>query len=190
MSSTLQRRLLHRREIAFQGYLRDDGLLDIEARLQDITAVATPMPFGDLAAGDTIHDMCLTVTVDAELHIRSVRAVTAAGATPYCAEINGAYAGLAGLRIGPGFKQQVKERVGGIKGCTHLTELMNGLANAAMQTWFSLRREAGARQRRADASAPLPRPFVVGTCHPYRLDGEATQVIWPPSRRRPAEQEV
>ncbi len=181
------RRLLHRRDISFEGYLRDDGMLDIEGRLQDLTAVPTPMPFGALEAGAAIHDMRLVVTVDAEMRIHSVRAVTDTGATPYCAEINAAYAGLAGLCIGPGFKHQVKERVGGVKGCTHLTELMNGLANAAMQTWFSLRREASARQRKTEASAPLPKPFVVGTCHAYRLEGEATQIIWPPGRRAVAQ---
>jgi len=127
--------------------------------------------------------MRLVMTLDREMLIREMRAVTATGATPYCAEINAAYASLQGLRIGPGFKQQVKQRVGGVKGCTHLTELVNTLGNTAMQTMFSLRRAENARRRTAEPDAPLPRPWVIDTCHAYRSDGEAVQRVWPLQRR-------
>lgn len=180
---TLNRKLLHTRKIDFQGYLREDGLFEMEARLQDITAGPTPLPFRDLASGDHIHDMRLVMTLDRELLIREVRAVTKTGATPFCAEPNAVYASLAGLRIGPGFKQKVKEKVGGIQGCTHLTELVNGLANAAMQTWFSVRRDESRLQRERDPDAPLPRPWVIGTCHAYREDGPAVKIVWPLHRR-------
>lgn len=179
----MNRKLLHTRKIDFEGYLREDGLFEIEARLQDITGVPTPLPFKPLQGGEHIHDMRMVMTLDRELVIREVRAATATGATPFCTEPNAAYEALAGLRIGPGFKQKVKERVGGTQGCTHLTELVNGMANTAMQTWFSVRRDESARQRASAPEAPLPRPWVIGTCHAYREEGPAVQIVWPPHRR-------
>src|SRR4051812_34895449 len=108
----MTRTLLHRRTVAFDGYQRDDGAFEVEARLKDITAVPTTMPFGDLETGATIHSMHVTMTVEPDLVIREVRALTETGATPYCGGSDAAYASLAGLKIAPGFKQAVRERVG------------------------------------------------------------------------------
>lgn len=177
------RSLLHERVLEFKGYAREDGLYDIEARLQDITAIATRMPFTSLPAGGAIHDMRIVMTIDADMMIQQLVAVTETGPTPYCQEINSAYARLVGLQIGRGFKQAVKARVGGVHGCTHLTELMDGLGTVAMQTLFAVKRSESARCRAQEPDAPMPRPFVVDTCHAYRMDGEAVQVVWPPARR-------
>ena len=37
-------------------------------------------------------------------------------------------AALTGIRIGPGWRRQVQERVGGVRGCIHITELLWPLA--------------------------------------------------------------
>lgn len=184
-ASAVNRELLHTRKVQFDGYLRSDGLFEIEARLQDIARVGTELPFRGLQADDTIHDMRMVMTVDGDMVIRGLRAETATGATPFCAESNAAYASLVGLKIGPGFKKLVKARVGGVRGCTHLTELMDGLGTAAMQTWFYPRRAQTARMRREQPAALLPRPWVLDTCHAYRAEGEAARIVWPPERRAP-----
>lgn len=180
------RELLHTRKVQFDGYLRSDGLYEIEARIQDIARVGTALPFGSIEPGRSIHDMQMAMTVDGDMVIRSMRAVTLAGATPFCAAANAAYASLAGLKIGPGFKKQVKARVGGALGCTHLTELVDGMGTAFMQTWFYPRRAQMARVRKEQPEALQPRPWVIDTCHAYRSEGEAVQVVWPPGRRAPS----
>lgn len=75
------------------------------------------------------------------------------------------------------------ERLGGARGCTHLTELLGPLATTAMQTIMSMQRETTPWHARLEGDAPIPRPWVLGTCHAYRLDGEAAKVIWPIDRR-------
>jgi Protein of unknown function (DUF2889) len=177
------RTLRHTRQILCRGYLRDDGLYDIEAELHDISPVPTELPFIALPAGGSIHQMRLTMTIDAELVIRHMSARTDTGPTPYCAEINAAYAVLEGLRVGSGFRQEAKARLGGARGCTHLTELLGPLATTAMQTIMSMQRETTPWHARLEGDAPIPRPWVLGTCHAYRLDGEAAKVIWPIDRR-------
>jgi hypothetical protein len=172
--------LLHTREITCKGYQRSDGLFDIEGRLQDLTNEPTDLPFHHLGHGGTIHDMRLVMTFDADMVIRHVTAQTATGASPFCAGAAPAYSALVGLTIASGFKQKLKAIVGGANGCTHMTELLERMASTAMQTIFSTYRTEAARRRAASAQREIAvRPWVIGTCHAYREDGEAVKLLWP-----------
>lgn len=185
-SSARPRRLLHTREVLCQGYERDDGLMDIEARLTDQSALPAELPFYTLAAGATLHEMRLTMTVDGELCIHRFSTSTDIGATPYCTQVNEAYAALQGLRIAPGFRSQVRERVGGVRGCTHLTEAVLAMAAVAVQTLLA----AGRERRRASGpggQAPADvKQWVMNSCHVYRDGGEALDRSLPRQHRGPA----
>lgn len=181
MSQT--RTLLHTRHVTCTAYLREDGLLDVEGELRDITPDGTDLLFRVAPANGDIHHMHITMTLDRELVIQQVTARTHAGPTPYCAQIESAYAALAGLRVGPGFMPKVKGRVGGASGCTHLTELFGPMATTAYQAHFALIRKHDHLRQRLASGRPLPRPSLVNSCHTYRLDGEAIKVIWPEDRR-------
>jgi hypothetical protein len=185
LPSSPTRTLVHRREVVCTGFTRSDGMFDVEAEMKDITAQGTDLYFKRLSAGEVIHRMRLVVTIDADLVIQHVEALTDSAPTPWCAEGNAAYAALKGLKIGSGFTRQVKALVGGTKGCTHLTELLGPLATTAMQTWFAVRRQNGSMRQQHDGVALIPRPHVVDTCRAYRADGQAVKVIWP-EHRRPA----
>ena len=178
-----KRSLVHTRQVTCNGYACSDGTLQVEALMQDITANGTDLYFKRLDAGEVIHGMRLTVTLDAELVIQDVVAAMDDTPTPWCGEAQSAYAVLKGLKIAPGFTRQVKARVGGTKGCTHLTELLGPLATTAMQTWFALRRDSGGLRAQHAGDGPIAKPHVVGTCQAYRADGPALEVIWPVHRR-------
>ncbi len=127
---------LHRRRIEITGYRREDGLYDIEGRLLDRKDVEFPVGGRLKPPGEAVHDMWLRITVDRELRI--VDAAAATDAMPYegaCDRITPDYAKLVGLSIGPGYLRHVKERLGGVQGCTHITELAAALATAAFQTF-------------------------------------------------------
>ena len=80
--------------------------------------------------------MWLRITVDRELRIVDAEASTEAMPYDgYCDGITPDYARLIGLSIGPGYLRHVKERLGGVLGCTHHTELAGALATAAYQTF-------------------------------------------------------
>ncbi|MCY1396998.1 hypothetical protein D9M71_119860 [compost metagenome] len=128
------RQMLHTRNVCCTGYLRSDGLFDIEGRLVDTKGIDTQMPYGVIEAGGVLHQMVICMTVDSRLQIHQVEASSEVTPTLFCTQVSDAYASLKGLLIGPGFKQQVAERVGGIQGCTHLTELLGPMAATAIQT--------------------------------------------------------
>jgi len=180
------RRLLHTREVECRGFVREDGLFDIEASLRDISPGGTDLHFKQVDAGGLLHELRLTMTIDADMQILQMQAYADTVPTPWCGESSAPYAVLVGLRIGPGFTQRVKERVGGRKGCTHLTELIGPLATTAVQTVMALRRETRDLAAELQGSEPIPRPAIYNTCHTYRQEGQAIQVIWPEHRRAAA----
>lgn len=172
-AATTARRLAHTRQIVCSGYIRDDGLYDIEARMRDTKAYDSSLLFKELPAGESLHDMRVMITVDAHLVIRSAQAHMEAAPTPYCAQINETYAKLVGIRISGGFMKEVKARVGGASGCTHLTELLGPIATTAFQTLMGV----GNRAQAAVTGAVAPVLPVLNTCHAWRADGEVVRIV-------------
>lgn len=171
---TAARRLAHTRQIVCTGYAREDGLYDIEASMRDTKGHHASMLFKEVPAGEPVHDMWLRITVDGDLVIHDARALTHAAPTPYCTQINAAYGKLIGVRIGNGFMKEVKARVGGGAGCTHLTELLGPMATTAFQTIIGLRDGAHAEMVDGARAPLLP---MLDTCHAWRADGEVVQLV-------------
>ena len=156
LDPTVAREPLHKRAIEIQGYRREDGLYDIEGHLVDTKPVDFKLAAGVRRAGEPIHGMWLRITVDKALTI--VDAAAAMDAMPYvsyCDQIVPAYRLLIGLAIRPGYQQKVKELLGGVRGCTHITELAASLATAAFQTMAGQRAQPD----------PAQKPFQLGRCH-------------------------
>jgi hypothetical protein len=169
LEPTVAREPLHRRSIEIHGYRRKDGLYDIEGHLVDTKPHDFKLAAGVRAAGEPIHGMWLRITVDKALNI--VDAAAAMDAMPYvdhCDAIVPAYRLLVGLAIRPGYQQRVKELLGGVRGCTHITELAGCLATAAFQTM--------AGQRVQD---PSKKPFQIDRCHALADTGAVVGRYYP-----------
>ena len=87
-----------------------------------------------IPAGDPVHDMWLRLTIDLDFLIHDVHA--ASDKTPFaiCPRATDAMRELIGLRIGPGWRKQVRERIGSHQSCTHLMDLLGQLTATAYQT--------------------------------------------------------
>lgn len=169
------RRLLHTRQVVCTGYERDDGLFDIEGRLLDTKGVDTDFPYGTIPANGVLHQMRIVITLDRKLVIQRIEAVSEQAPTPVCSHINQAYASLVGVSMGPGFKKRVAERVGGIKGCTHLTELLGPMATTAIQTLAPVIQKRLRQRASRDPDFEMPQHWVIGTCHAYHPEGDAAR---------------
>jgi hypothetical protein len=169
-----ERQLMHRRRIDVQIYARGNGLWEVDAHITDVRDRATPMATGLLPAGVPIHDMLLRLVVDEAFTILESGAHTAA--MPYpgaCNDYGDIYSRLVGLNLMRGFRQAVKERLGGIEGCTHITELTQVLPTAVVQAF------AGeVLDTRGDA-ADSQKPFQLDRCHALRSDGAAVKTHYP-----------
>jgi hypothetical protein len=161
----------HTRRVRYEGYKRADGLWDIEAHLTDVKNHDYQLKTGVRRAGQAVHDMWVRITIDT--HFNVVGAIAALDAVPYaggCDAIAPAYRKLIGLNLLKGFRKQVRERLGGIRGCTHVTEVLAGLPSAAIQTFAG---EMG--EERADGS----RPFQLDQCFAMDTAGETVRRLYP-----------
>lgn len=163
----VDREPIHTRRIHFNGYERKDGLFDIEAYLTDTKSYEFSNSWrGSIRPGEALHEMLLRVTVDEEMTIHDVEAATENSPFALCPDITPNYKRLIGVRIGPGWRKEVRSRVGGIEGCTHITELLYPLATVAVQTIRPLKNH---RRKKVDSETRQDRgrPFVLNTCHAW-----------------------
>ena len=164
------RERLHARSVIFEGYLRADDLFDIEARLTDVKDRDYPLLSGVRQAGDPVHDMLVRVTIDRGFRIHAIE--VRADRVPYpggCDRIEAAYGKLVGVSLVDGFRKALYEALGGINGCTHITELLSYLPTAAVQTFAGLTREdAGERK-----------PFQLDRCHALETQSETVRRYYP-----------
>lgn len=166
------RRLIHQRNVQCLGYLRADGLWDIEGRLADSKTHPVPLAEGrTVAAGQTYHGMLIRLTLDDEFIVREVQVSMPDVPTSECRGAVPAYQKLLGERIGPGFSRRIKELFGGIGGCVHLTELLLPIATTAFQT-IPMARAMVAPRTAHDAEAFRRATHgLINTCHALRATG-------------------
>jgi hypothetical protein len=168
------RQLKHRRQIDVQIYARDDGLWEADARLSDVKTRDAHLAAGIRAAGEPIHDMLLRIVVDRGLTI--VAAGAESLSVPYPGECDAhgdTYGRLVGLNLLHGFRGALRERVGGVLGCTHITELAQVLPTAVVQAF------AGEVIDTRGDGASAERPFQIDRCHALRSDGPAVRTHYP-----------
>lgn len=168
------RQLKHRRQIDVQVFARGDGLWEVDAVLVDTKTRSVPMASGMRAAGQPIHEMLLRLVVDSKFEI--VEAGSETRWMPYTGECNeheGVYTRLVGLNLLQNFRKQLRERVGGVLGCTHITELAQVLPTAVVQAF------AGeVIDTRGDAEG-ASQPFQIDRCHALRSDGPVVKQYYP-----------
>ena len=183
-----RRRPVHTRNVRFEGFLRDDGLWDIDCELSDTKAEPIHMrERGLLPAGEPVHLLRVRLTVDDGFTIRAVQ--TAAVNTPF-GECQSAadepMQKLVGLTMGPGWRRKIEGAIGGVAGCTHLRELVFNAATAAFQMIPHYRATEGGKKD--DAPKGGKPPFYMGQCMTWSFEGPVVKRLAPQFYRGPKEE--
>lgn len=170
LSPPVEREHFHTRSYEFKGYRRADRLWDIEGRIVDVKAYAFESEDrGHVAPGVPVHEMAIRLTIDDRLTVKAIEAVTAYGPYHLCGAIAPNYQAMVGVRVGPGWRQAIKAKLGGAAGCTHMSELLMAMATPCYQTVFPvLERER--RAARGGAGDEEMWPGLVDSCHAYASD--------------------
>ena len=169
-----ERQLKHRRQIDVQVYTRGNGLWEVDATLTDTKTRVANMPDGPRQPGTPIHDMLLRLVVNEKLDI--VEAGSDTRWAPYtgtCGEHGDAYGRLVGLNLAKQFRQNLRERLGGVLGCTHITELSQALPTAVIQAF------AGDVIDTRGTAENAKQPFQIDRCHALRSDGDVVRLHHP-----------
>jgi hypothetical protein len=174
-----RRRLMHRRSIECTGYLRNDGLWEVEARLVDTKPFAQRDHFrGELQPGDPVHDIGVRLAVDDALTIREAETTMRATPFPTCVDVEPILQRLVGERIGPGWRDLVRRKIGRLETCTHLSELLGPAVTTLYQT-MSYGKTPDGRSSLEDQRGAREPPFFLGGCHSWRIDGPVVAELFP-----------
>ncbi len=161
----------HKRLINSDAYLRDDGLWDIEARMTDFKSGTVDGDDGNyVSAGEPFHDILLRVTIDSSFKVHEVHASIEAAPFEVCPIIAENYSKLVGTSIQSGWRNKIKELVGGANGCTHINELFPIIATTAFQSLWP--------HRDADTLRKGYK-MMLDTCHAWSKDGELANNMFP-----------
>lgn len=190
LSPPVSRQLRHQRVIRATAYERTDGLWDIDACITDHKSRDVHLSGGVRPNGLPIHELWLRVTIDRMLNIVAVE--SSSDWTPYgseCQAANAAYRSLIGLNLLQQFRREVKARLSGTIGCTHLNELCNILPTAAIQAFagdvWKTGESSGNEQEQGETLQRPPGddgdtpPFQLGRCHALRFDGAVVKQFYP-----------
>ena len=166
------RRRLHTRELRYDGFKRADGAYEIEARITDLKDADFLLASGLRRGGDPVHDMSVRIIFNAEFVITDVEACS--DWVPYpggCESIGPAYKRMVGVSLMQGFRNALRERLGGIEGCTHITELLGGLPTAAIQMRSGEVRDTDGVNGN--------KPFQLDRCHALATTKETVRRYYP-----------
>ena len=167
----------HHRKIDCEGYLRSDGLYDIEVHMVDTRTYDCSYDAlhrdGLIRAGEPVHDMWLRFTIDLDFVIHDVHAASVQTPFAVCPDAAISMRELIGLRIGSGWLKQARERVGPAISCTHLMDLLGQLAATAYQTLHA------ALEEREKQRPERKKPPILDTCLALSSSGEVVKNLWP-----------
>lgn len=178
LSPPVPREEVHNRRIAVNGFVRQDGLYDIEAELTDHKTYAFPSDFRGAVTPDMpVHHMKVRITITPDFEITAAEAITIAGPYEVCPTANDVFDKLVGLTIGPGWRRRVAAAIAGRHGCTHITELMGPVATIAYQTRYGemARRTRtpdnnSASQNKSTTANTRANNALVNSCVGYAID--------------------
>ncbi len=179
LSAPAPRRHMHLRTVQCDGYLRDDGLWDIEASIIDRKPFRYTEPVrGVREPGTDVHHMAIRLTVGMDMVIRAIEVTMPATPYEHCGTAIPNYQGLVGRRIDGKWRATVRDIVGASKGCTHARELLFPMATTAFQTLYGWRDEAS-KSSSVEPKDPNGKPYFIGGCVGWAEDGPVVARFYP-----------
>jgi hypothetical protein len=143
------------------------------------------IPCTKFKPGDPVHDIGLRLAIDEGMTIREAEAMMRATPYPTCIDVETILQRLVGERIGPGWRETVRRKIGRLETCTHLMELLGPAVTTLYQTMSH-----GKKPQGRDALENQPnsgeRPFFIGGCHSWRTDGPVVAAMFPQFATKPA----
>lgn len=180
-----KRHHIHTRRVTVEGYIREDGLWDIEGHMSDVKTYDFETKHrGEIKVGEHLHGMYLRLTVDDKLNIHDAESSTDYSPYRTCPKINDVYKQLIGHQIKPGFTSITRSLFKGVNGCTHLSELLGPIATTAFQTVFASNRKAkeiiGKPLPEPKPDAEMKRPPHLNTCFALSTKGDVVKELYSP----------
>jgi hypothetical protein len=175
----LKGELVHSRTIDIRSYAVDEERLLVEGVLRDERPCGIYTLTGQKREAGPVHGMLVRLLVGGmPARILEAEAEMFKAPNDECREALHSIKKLQGLPIVYGFTREVKDRLGGTAGCTHLATLVLTLGGAAVQGMAAYR----ARQPVPPEVGQAMLDYLKNSCLVWREDGKAFREA---SRKRP-----
>lgn len=132
---------------------------------------------GERVESGPLHNLEILLLVKTpELIIEDIEVITGTLPREDCYRMNRSLELVKGLTIKGGFTEKVRELVGGVKGCTHLTHLLCTMAPAVLQGFWAIsyQKKHDMSEIRVERGVKMA-DLLKNTCYTWREDGEAYQ---------------
>lgn len=175
LSPPAPRRKFHTRHITAEGFRRDDGGWDIEGHLIDTKSYTYHEHYrGEMPPGRPVHEMSIRLTLGDDMIVQAVETVTDNAPYSPCFQVAPNFQALVGVKVGNGWRKEVRKRVGRTLGCTHLVELLDTIATVSFQCVAN-----GPNPENVDLKTVWRsfenKPFFVDGCHAWSTDSEVVR---------------
>lgn len=160
---------IHTRRIEVTTYDCGQQGVIVEGKLKDDRLQAISRPTGERVPPGTVHHMIIRMMVRGpKLTIEDIDVEMPTVPYEECSETLTSLEPVKGMHIASGFTNNVKELVGGAKGCAHLVALLVSMASAAVQgAWTAVSRRPAVQSAYRDQAMAS----IIDTCMVWRKDG-------------------
>ena len=168
---------VHERRLQLRTYPAKDGCFIAEGWLFDERLAPGFHWDGRLRSPGRIHRMCARLLVgNRPLTILDAEAEMPGVPFELCLTTTESLQKIIGVKIVSGYSDRIREILGGIEGCAHLTYLVVALGPAALHGyWTHQSRSNRPAPRSVDEFPGLE--FLIDSCRLWRKDGPRIQMI-------------
>jgi hypothetical protein len=168
LTSTTARKSI-KEKIDISTYDCGEDKLIIAGQLKENRLIPCYKTSGEEIGPDTVHHMIIRLLIDLPaLTITDIEVEMAAYPHDECPEAIKRFDQIKGMTIAPGFSSMVRKKIGGTKGCAHMTTLMLAMGPAAMQGVWTHRMQQPVREL---PSSEVLEKYLIDTCWVWRKGG-------------------
>ncbi len=160
---------LHNRQISTNVWQTDGGFKAI-GRLHDVKGVPITVHSGrEISAGEDLHIMIVTLTLDNELIITDAHYDMQTVPGDDCIHAADAASKLVGLSVAKGFTKGVQKALSRPSHCNHVFALLTAMAPAIMQGYYSAQQDEDTKLDRWEN--------MIDSCFAWRSGGHAAENV-------------
>jgi len=175
--SELAKDCAHQRRIEMSTYPVDDAHILSRGRFIEERIKPYYKLTGEKVEAGPLHNLEILLLVKIpELIVEDAEVITGTLPRVDCYEINSSLESVIGLSIKRGFTSNVREKLGGVKGCTHIIHLLCTMAPSVLQGFWAISYQKKNELKDMNIKRGYKMADLLkNSCYTWREDGEAYQ---------------